>query len=186
MLDPHFVSSMDERMKKSLEAVRKDLMSLRTGHASPAILDKITVEAYDTEMPLKQLASVSAPEARLLVIQPFDKSVISGIEKAILKSDLGLTPQVDGAMIRLPIPQLTEERRKDLAKVAKKKVEDSKISIRNIRRDANEALRDSEKKGQASEDEVRRAQEHIQKITDKYSKELDDLYVAKEKEIMHV
>ncbi len=186
MIDQSIIARIEDRMKKSVEAIRHELATIRTGRASSTLLDKIMVEAYGSEMPLKQLAGISVPEARLIVIQPFDKSVVQSIEKAILKSDLGLTPNVDGTTIRLPIPALTEERRKELVKVVKKKVEDSKVSIRNIRRDANEELKETEKKGQASEDEVRRAQEHVQKTTDRYIKELDDAFSVKEKEIMEV
>lgn len=186
MIDSSVVPKIEDRMKKAVELVRRELATIRTGHASPALLDKLMVEAYGALVPLKQIAGVSAPEARLLVVQAFDKSTVQAIEKAILKSDIGLTPNVDGNMIRLPIPPLTEERRRDLVKQVKKKVEDIKVSIRNIRRDGNEELKTLEKEGKASEDEVRRAQEQVQKITDRYSKELDDTFAVKEKEIMEV
>jgi ribosome recycling factor len=186
MIDQAFMSRTEEKMKKCVEALKKELATIRSGHATPALLDKIMVEAYGTQMPLKQVAAVSAPEPRLIVIQPFDKSTVQAIEKAILKSDLGLTPNVDGNLIRLPIPPLTEERRKELVKAVKKKVEDSKIALRNIRRDANEELKEMEKKKLASEDEARRGQEQIQKLTEHYTKELDQIFLVKEKEIMEV
>lgn len=173
-------------MKKALEALKRELATIRSGRASSTLLDKIMVEAYGTQMPLKQLAGISTPEARLIVLQPFDKSTVQSIEKAIMKSDLGLTPNVDGNLIRLPIPQLTEERRKELVKVIKKKVEESKVSLRNVRRDANDELKEMEKKGTASEDDVRRSQEQIQKMTDHYTKEMDQAFTQKEKEIMEV
>lgn len=186
MIDPAVVHQIEDKMKKAVEAVRKDLSTLRTGRASAAVLDKIMVSAYGTEMPLKQLAGISVPEARLIVVTAFDKSTVASIEKAILKSELGLTPNVDGATIRLPIPALTEERRKDLVKQVKKRIEDAKVSIRNIRRDGIEELKGLEKAGTASEDENRRAQDQVQKLTDRHTKELDDVFAVKEKEIMEV
>lgn len=186
MIESGVFSHMEEKMEKTLELIRKEFSAIRTGHASPSILDKITVEAYGTEMPLKQLAGISAPEARLLVIQPFDKSLIASVEKALLKSDLGLTPQIDSGLIRLPIPQLTEDRRKELVKIVKKKTEDAKVALRNIRRDVNETLKGLESQSKASEDEVRRAQERVQKTMERYSHELDQILARKEKEMMEV
>jgi len=180
------LSSTEEKMKKTLESAKHELSTIRSGRASSALLDKITVEAYGTEMPLKQVAGISTPEGRLIVITAFDKSVVQNIEKAIMKSDLGLTPNTEGTTIRLPIPPLTEERRRDLVKVIKKKIEDAKVIIRNIRRDANEELKSLLKNQKSSEDSIRRSQEHVQKITDRISKELDDICVLKEKEIMEV
>lgn len=177
---------MEERMKRSIESVKREFHTIRTGRASTAILDKIVVEYYGTEVPLKQIASISTPDARMLLIQPFDKSAIGGIEKAIQKSDLGLNPAVDGAIIRLSIPPLTEERRKELVKVVKKKVEDGKVALRNIRRECNDELKAKEKSEKLPEDEVKRAQDSIQKITDRYIHELDEALVAKEKEILEV
>lgn len=177
---------MEERMKRSIESVKREFHTIRTGRASTAILDKIVVEYYGTEVPLKQIASISTPDARMLLIQPFDKSAIGGIEKAIQKSDLGLNPAVDGAIIRLSIPPLTEERRKELVKVVKKKVEDGKVALRNIRRECNDELKAKEKSEKLPEDEVKRAQDSIQKITDRYIHELDEALAAKEKEILEV
>lgn len=177
---------MEERMKRSIESVKREFHTIRTGRASTAILDKIVVEYYGTEVPLKQIASISTPDARMLLIQPFDKSSIGGIEKAIQKSDLGLNPAVDGAIIRLSIPPLTEERRKELVKVVKKKVEDGKVALRNIRRECNDELKAKEKSEKLPEDEVKRAQDSIQKITDRYIHELDEALAVKEKEILEV
>lgn len=186
MVDTAIFQRMEEKMKKSLEAIKKEFATIRTGRASPAILERITVEAYGTELPLKQVASTSAPEPRLLVIQAFDKSTVPSIEKSILKSDLGLTPAVDGNLIRLPIPPLTEERRRELVKMIKKKIEEGKVAIRNIRRDAIDEIKDQEKNHEIPEDESKRAQEQVQKVTDRYIKELDETAAFKEKEIMEV
>ena len=186
MSSQSLLSQTEEKMKKTVEAHKKELATIRSGRASSALLDKIIVNAYGSDMPLKQLGGISTPEPRLLVIQPFDKSTIPAIEKAILKSDLGLIPSVDGALIRLSIPQLTEERRKELVKIVKKKIEEGKVALRNLRREANEDLKEMEKKGEISEDETKRLQEQIQKMTDHYSKELDTAFSSKEKEIMEV
>jgi ribosome recycling factor len=186
VIETRYLHQVEEKMKKTLELTKKELSGIRTGRATPALLDKVFVEAYGSQMPLKQLASITAPEPRLLVVQPFDKSTLQSIEKALLKSDLGLTPNVDGNLIRLPIPQLTEERRRELVKLVKKMIEDAKVAVRNVRRDANEELESLKKKGGASEDEVRRALEQVQKLTNQYIKELDSLFLMKEKEIMEV
>ncbi|PKM80874.1 MAG: ribosome recycling factor [Firmicutes bacterium HGW-Firmicutes-14] len=180
------VAEADDRMKKAVDVLRKDFGSLRAGRATPALLEKILVDYYGVPTPINQMANISVPEPRLLVIQPWDKSVISSIEKAILKSDLGLTPNNDGTVIRLSIPQLTQERRTELVKVVRKKAEESRVAIRNIRRDANDQLKDFEKEGEISEDETRRGQEEVQKTTDKYVKEVDQVLENKEKEIMEV
>ena len=179
-------SSIEDKMKKTLEAMKKDFASLRAGRATPSLLDKIVVEYYGAMSPINQLANVSVPEPRLLVIQPWDKNVISDIERAIMKSDLGLTPSSDGSLIRISIPQLTQERRNDLVKVLKKKAEDARVSIRNLRREANDELKLFEKEGDISEDDNRRGQEEVQKLTDKYVKEVDIILDNKEKEIMEV
>jgi ribosome recycling factor len=173
-------------MHKGLSAYQKDLTSLRAGRATPALLEKIMVEYYGVPTPVNQMANVSVPEPRLLVIQPWDKSVIPLVEKAILKSDLGLTPSSDGVVIRLGIPQLTQERRNELVKVLKKKTEEARVVVRNIRRDFNDDLKDLEKSGDITEDEHRRAQEDIQKLTDKLIKEIDQVAHNKEQEIMEV
>jgi ribosome recycling factor len=159
---------------------------LRAGRATPALLDKVQVDYYGTLTPVNQMANVSVPEARLLLIQPWDKSTIPSIEKAILKSDLGLTPSSDGNVIRIGIPQLTEERRKELVKVVKKKTEDARVAVRNVRRETNDMIKEFEKEREISEDESKRGLDEIQKITDKYIKKLDEVMNAKEEEIMEV
>lgn len=179
-------SNAEERMEKVINAFQRELSTLRAGRATPALLDRIEVDYYGTITPLNQLAGVSAPESRLLVIQPWDKQSIGDVEKAILKSDLGLTPTSDGNVIRLAIPQLTEERRKELVKVVRKKAEECKVSIRNIRRDANEEIKQLEKSSDITEDERRLAQDNIQEITDKKIVEIDEVTAAKEKEMMEV
>lgn len=176
----------EDRMKKSIEHLKTDLASLRAGRANPAMLDKIMVDYYGEPTPINQLANITVPEARLLVIQPWDKSSIAEIEKAILKSDLGINPNNDGNVIRIAIPQLTEERRKDLVKVVKKRAEDNRVAVRNIRREANDMLKSSEKDKLISEDENKKGMEDIQKLTDKYIKEVDNILQAKEKDIMEV
>lgn len=176
----------EEKMQHTIEALRHDFSTIRTGRANPALLDKIMVDAYDTQMPINQLATVGAPEARLLVVSPWDKTVIGAIKNAITKSDLGLNPQSDGNVLRIPLPPLTEERRKDLAKVAGKKTEEAKVAIRNVRRDAIEELRKLEKSGDISEDDLKRAQDQVQKLTDKYTAESDKVHDAKVAEIMEV
>ncbi|MFQ6094352.1 MAG: ribosome recycling factor [bacterium] len=174
----------EERMKKALLALQHELMGIRTGRASTALLDGIKVEYYGSTVPLQQVATVAVPEARLVTIQPWEKQMIAAVEKAILKSDLGLTPTSDGHIIRLPIPPLTEERRKDLVKVVKRMAEESRVGVRNVRRDANVALREAEKKGEISEDESFKAQEDIQELTDRYIELIDERLKEKEKEIM--
>ncbi len=176
----------DEKMKKVIAAYKRELSTLRAGRATTSLLDRIEVDYYGTMTPLNQLAGVSAPESRLLVIQPWDKGAMGEIEKAILKSDLGLTPTNDGNVIRLAIPQLTEERRKELVKFVRKKSEESKVSIRNIRRDANDEIKQLEKSGDISEDDRRRAQDDIQELTDEKIKEIDEVLELKEKEMMEV
>jgi ribosome recycling factor len=175
-----------ERMSRTIEALKKEFASVRTGRASLALLDGIMVNYYDTQTPLQQLASLSIPESRQIAVQPWDQKIIPDIEKAIMKSDLGLTPMNDGKIIRINIPPLTEERRKQLVKAVKKKAEEAKISIRNIRREANEELRKLEKEKHLSEDEVKKLQEETQKITDSYIAKADEVLGHKEKEIMEV
>jgi len=175
-----------ERMSRTIEALKKEFTSVRTGRASLALLDGIMVNYYDTQTPLQQLANLSIPDSRQIAVQPWDQKIIPDIEKAIMKSDLGLTPMNDGKIIRINIPPLTEERRKQLVKAVKKKAEEAKISIRNIRRDANEELRKLEKEKHLSEDEVKKIQEETQKITDSYIAKADEVLGHKEKEIMEV
>jgi ribosome recycling factor len=175
-----------ERMSRTIEVLKKEFASIRTGRASLALLDGIMVNYYDTQTPLQQLASLSIPDSRQIAIQPWDQKIIPDIEKAIMKSDLGLTPMNDGKIIRINIPPLTEERRKQLVKVVKKKAEEAKVSIRNIRREANEELKKLEKEKHLSEDEVKKSQEETQKITDSYITKVDEVLGHKEKEIMEV
>jgi ribosome recycling factor len=172
------------KMDKVLEVMARDLSRVRTGRASVALLEGIKVECYGTSMPLAQVASLAAPESRLLTVQPWDPSLLADIEKALLKSDLGLTPANDGKLIRLPIPPLTTERRKELVKTVKKMGEEAKVALRNLRRDANEQVKDLKKEKHLSEDEAHRAQEEVQKITDEYIKKVDLQAADKEKEIM--
>ncbi|KUG03624.1 ribosome recycling factor [hydrocarbon metagenome] len=176
----------EEKMQKSIEFLAKDLSTLRAGRANPAMVEKITVEYYGETTPINQLGNITVPEARLLVIQPWDKSIIPDIEKAIFRSDLGITPSNDGVVIRIAVPQLTEERRKDLVKVVKKKGEEAKVAIRNIRRESNDLLKMSEKEKLISEDENKKGMDEIQKFTDKYVKNVDLVLQAKEKDIMEV
>jgi ribosome recycling factor len=177
---------MQEKMEKTLSVLRHELVTLKAGRANPSLLDRITVEYYGTVTPLNQLANLAAPEPRVLTITPWDAKAIPSIEKAILKSDLGINPSNDGKMIRLAVPQLTEERRKDLVKVIKKLGEDAKVAIRNIRRDANDSLKKLKKDGDITEDALKKSEEDTQKMTDKCIKEADSLMAVKEKEIMEV
>ena len=173
-------------MSKTIEALKKDFSSIRTGRASLALLDGIVVSYYDTPTPLQQLASLSIPESRQMAVQPWDPKAIPDIEKAILKSDLGLTPMNDGKMIRINIPPLTEERRKLLVKTVKKKAEEAKVAVRNIRRDINEEIKKLEKEKHMSEDVVKKFHEELQKITDSFIAKVDEVLGHKEKEIMEV
>ncbi|HEX9655208.1 MAG TPA: ribosome recycling factor [bacterium] len=176
----------ESRMEKAVESTRQELAIIRTGKASPALLDTIKVSYYGSMVPLKQVAGINTPEPRLITIQPWDKSLIGEIEKAILKSDLGLTPVNDGLVIRLPIPVLTEERRKDLVRLCHKLVEEGRVAIRNVRRDANERLKKIEKSHEISEDEYHKAVDHVQKLTDKFITQADEVLKRKEEEIMEV
>ncbi|PKM80585.1 MAG: ribosome recycling factor [Firmicutes bacterium HGW-Firmicutes-13] len=179
-------SKTEEKMKKAVEVFKKDLGTIRAGRAVPSLLDKIMVDYYGTPTSLNQLSTISAPEPRLLIVQPWDKNIIKDIEKAILKSDLGLSPNNDGNVIRLPVPQLTEERRKELVKLIKKKAEEGRVALRNIRREANDQLKNDEKNGEITQDDLKRSQDEIQKLTDKYVENLDKVFETKEKEIMEV
>ena len=175
-----------EHMEKSVEATRSKFGSVRTGRATPHLLDRISVDYYGTKTPLKQLATVSAPEARLLTVQPYDKSSVKAIERAIMESDIGLTPNNDGSIIRLQVPELTEERRKQLVKVVRGLAEEGKVAIRNIRRDVMHDLKELKDAGETGTDEERRAEEALQKLTDEKVRELDALVKAKEEEILEV
>lgn len=174
------------RMEKTVEALRDDLQGIRTGRASPALVEKLLVDYYGVPTPLQQLAAISAPEPRLLTIRPWDASTVSTIEKAILKSDLGLTPNNDGKLIRLAIPRLTEERRRDLVKIVARRVEESRVAVRNLRRDAIDDLREIEKEGLISEDEMYKGRDEIQELTDDFIKQVDEIGSAKEAEVMEV
>ncbi len=178
------LSELRQKMTKSTEALEKEFKRIRTGRASTALLEGIKVECYDTQMPLEQVASMSVPESRLMTIQPWDQSIIGDIEKGILKSELGLTPINDGKIIRISIPPLTEERRKELAKLARKMAEESKISIRNLRREANEMFKELKTEKEISEDELYRSQDEVQKITDEFIKKIEEITSQKEKEII--
>ncbi len=175
-----------EKMEHALEHLKRDLAGLRTGRASVALLDGIKVDYYGTPTPLKQIANIGTPEARLITIQPWEPNQIKEIEKAILVSDLGLTPSNDGKMIRVPLPPLTEERRKELIKVCKKHGEDVKVQIRGFRRDGNDELKKMQKDGKLTEDELRKAEAEIQKLTDQYVQKIDDVMKKKEGEILEV
>ena len=175
-----------EHMDKSVEATRGKFGSVRTGRASPALLDRVNVDYYGAQTPLKQLATINAPEARLLTVQPYDKSSIKAIERAILESDIGLTPNNDGAIIRLQIPELTEERRKELVKVVRGLAEEGRVAIRNIRRDVMHDLRELRDAGEAGHDDEHRAEELLQKLTDEKITELDGVLKGKEEEILEV
>jgi ribosome recycling factor len=176
----------EEKMKSAVSVNREDLASIRSGRASPTLLNRITVDYYGTQVPLNQVANMSVPEPRLLVISPYDKNAISGIEKALLSSDLGITPNNDGNVIRLSFPQLTEERRKELIKVAHVRAEEGRVAIRNVRRHSKDQLEKSKKDGDLSEDEERGAEKDLQKITDKYVAEVDENLKRKEQELSEV
>ncbi|MGM0902005.1 ribosome recycling factor [Mesobacillus maritimus] len=180
------IDKAKEKMTKAIQAYTRELASIRAGRANASLLDRITVDYYGAPTPINQLAGISVPEARLLVIQPYDKSILSEIEKAIMKSDLGINPTNDGSIIRLAIPQLTEERRKELVKQVRKESEEAKIAVRNIRRDANDDLKKLEKNGEITEDGLRGYSDDIQKITDEYINKVDQVTKDKEKELLEV
>ena len=181
-----FLADAKRRMDKSIEATHHEFNSIRTGRASPALLDRVTIDYYGTQTPLKQLATIHTAEARLLTVQPYDKNSLKAIERGIMESDVGLTPSNDGQIIRLTIPELTEERRKELVKVARGLAEEGKVALRNIRRDTMHDLRELRDAGEAGADDEHRAEEALQKITDEKVKELDGLLKAKEEEILEV
>ena len=180
------INSSEDKLKKSLEALKKDYGTLRAGRATPSLLDKVMVDYYGTPTPVNQMANVTIPEPRIIMIKPYDKGSLKEIEKAIQKSDLGLTPNSDGVAIRLTIPQPTQERRKELVKVVNKKAEECKVAMRNIRRDANEAIKKLEKDKKITEDDRKEAQDKVQKLLDKYIKLVDSTKATKEKEVMEV
>ena len=180
------LNELERKMKKTIESYENELSGVRAGRANPQVLDKLTVDYYGTETPIKQVASISVPEARLLVIQPWDISLIKPIEKVLLKSDLGITPSNDGKVIRLPFPALTEDRRKELVKVVKGYSENAKVSIRNLRRESLEKLKKMLKDKEISEDELAQAEENVQKVVDKFTKEIEEKKKKKEKELMEI
>jgi ribosome recycling factor len=185
MID-EFLADAKSRMHKSVESTRNELATVRTGRASPHLLDRIVVDYYGTETPLRQLSNIATTEARLLTLTPYDKSAIGAIEKAILESDVGLVPNNDGNVIRLGIPELTEERRKEMVKVVHGVAEEGKVAVRNIRRDVMSDLRELKKEGEAGEDDERRAEQELQKLTDEATGEIDTLLKGKEEEILEV
>lgn len=178
------LSDAESRMRKAVEALNRELSTIRTGRANPALVEHLLVEYYGTPTPLNQIASITAPEARMLVIQPWDKAAINPIEKAILRSELGLTPNNDGSVVRLTLPPLTEERRKELARMVAKRTEEGRVAVRNIRRDAIEKFRTSERDKQLSQDESKRAQDQAQKLTEAFIAQVDATGKAKEKEVL--
>mgnify|MGYP002625322244 CR=1 FL=1 len=176
----------EEKMQKTISVLHSDLSTMKAGRANPTMLDRIQVDYYGSQCPLNQVANVSAPEPRMLVITPWEKSLLKEIEKAILKSDLGINPSNDGAIIRLLVPELTEETRKTIVKNVKKTGEESKVALRSIRKDANDKIKALKKDGELTEDETKKAEDEVQKITDNFVKEIDKIVIAKEKEIMSV
>ena len=180
------LKTVEEQMKKVVSLTQKELQAIRTGRANPGLLDRVVVDYYGAPTPLKQVANISTPDGKCLLVQPYDKSSLKDIEVAINKSDIGMTPNNDGNVIRIVVPALTEERRKVLVKDIKKIAEDNKVSIRNSRRDALESVKKLEKDKAISEDQSKKEQDHVQKLTDKYSKEIDELSASKEKEVMTV
>jgi ribosome recycling factor len=186
MMIDEVMADVRERMVKSVDALQEDLLAIRTGRASPALVERLSVEYYGTIMPLNQLASIAVPEPRLLVIRPWDASALAEIERAIQKSDLGLTPMNDGKLIRLNIPRLTEERRRDLVKMVARRVEEAHVSIRNLRRDALQDLKDYEKEKMISEDDYYEGRDKVQELTDKFIEKIDEIGRRKEAEIMEI
>ena len=176
----------EDKMEKSLDVLLDEYASIRAGRANPHVLDRIRVDYYGTPTPLQQVGNVSVPEARMIVIQPWEKNLLKDIERAIMKSDLGLNPNSDGAVIRLNLPQLTEERRKEIVKTVHKKSEDARVIVRNLRRDANDAVKKAEKAKEITEDEAKKGTDDIQKMTDKIIKEIDNIMANKEKEVMEI
>ena len=180
------LASHEERMQKSIEALKREFASLRAGRATPSLLDKVMVDYYGAPTPVNQIAKVAVPEPRMIMIQPYEKSILHDIEVAIMKSDLGLSPNSDGTAIRLAIPALTQERRQDIVKQVNKKSEEAKVAIRNVRRDGNDAIKKLEKAKEITEDDSKRGQESIQKLVDKYIKQVDEAKAIKEQEVMEV
>ncbi len=180
------VANADQKMARAVEAMERDFQGMRTGRATTSLVERIHVDFYGTQTPLNQLAGISIPEQHQIVIQPWDRSVLGAIEKAILKSDIGLTPNVDGTVVRLNIPALTEERRRDIVKVVHRRMEEARVEVRNVRREATDQLKKLEREGEVSEDDARRLHELIQKTTDQYIGEVDRVGGAKEQEVLEV
>jgi len=185
-MNDSFFKEVEGKMQKCVDATRAEFAAIRTGRATPALLDRLHVDAYGQSVPLKQVAGIATPDARTLVITAYDKGVVGEIRKAIEKSDLGMSPNVDGTTIRLSVPPLNEERRRELVKVIKKKSEDGKVALRNVRHKAHDDIKGQLKSSAITEDESKRMQEHLQKLTDRFSKDIDSLVVTKEKEVMEV
>ncbi len=180
------MAEAERKFKKAVEVAAQEFGSIRTGRAAAALIDRLQVDYYGVPTPLNQVATISAPEPRLLVIHPYDRNSMAEIQKAITQSDLGLVPSDDGEVIRLPVPQLTEERRRELSKLVRTRAEEGKVAVRNVRRDAVETLREEEKKGDSTKDDLHRGTEDVQKLTDKYIKEIDELMEKKIKELMEI
>lgn len=180
------INQAKTRMEKAVDSLKRELATVRAGRANPSLLDKVFIDYYGAQTPLNQMAGINVPEARLLVIQPYDKSIIGDIEKAILKADIGLTPTNDGNVLRIAIPALTEERRTELVKMIKKMAEEGKVAVRNVRRDVNDELKKLEKGSEITEDELRRLTDEVQKVTDNHINKIDSIIENKEKEIMEV
>jgi ribosome recycling factor len=185
-MDDNFSAETEDHMEKSLTALRRELANIRTGRANPAVIEHLTVDYYGAPTPLQQLANIAAPDPRQLLVQPYDRSALGSIEKAIRTSDFGFNPTNDGSTIRIIIPQLTEERRRDFVKLVHKRVEEAKVAVRNVRRDANDSLKKQRRDKELSEDEEKRAQEQLQKLTDRAIREADSIGQAKEAEIMEI
>jgi ribosome recycling factor len=183
---PGIIADAEKKMQKAIEHLEQDLVTIRTGRANPALVDRIHVDYYGTEMPLNQLASINVPEARLIVIQPWDKGSMAAIEKAIQKSELGLTPSNDGNVIRIALPQLTEDRRRELVRLVHKRVEDGRVAVRNIRREAHDDIRDLRKENMATDDDVKDGEQRLQRVTDRFIAEADRVGKQKETEVMEV
>lgn len=185
-MSSEILSAAERKMARAIEAMERDFIGVRTGRASTALVERITVDYYGTQTPLNQLAGISVPEAHQIVIQPWDRSVLGAIEKAIIRSDIGLTPNVDGTVVRLNIPPLTEERRREIVRLVHKRMEEARVEIRNLRREANDAIRREERDGTVGSDEAHRQLEQLQKLTDRFIADVDRLGAAKEQEVMEV
>ncbi len=182
----NLLKAVEEKMKKTLENMKKEFLKIRTGRASSSLIEDIKINAYDTKMPLNQLSTITVPESNLIIVQVWDKSLVQTIDKAIREAGLGLNPMVEGNILKIPVPTLSEERRKEIVKALKKRTEEFRVTIRNIRRDYNETIKNMQKNGEISEDEMHKLLQKVQELTDKHIKEIDDIFSKKEKEIMTV